>query len=128
MKMDLFDKAKMFNNRGIDRFYLQDWNGGLHRQRLLETSSAVNATMAVEDLEKAGYKVVVCEYPMSGFSSLKHIVVYASNTGSKSFAQSVARLITVGSGRIKNAMFLGNGKVSDKPIGGVDEITLVTAV
>ena len=84
--------------------------------------------MSVEDLEKADFQVAVCAFPMSKYSSLRHIVVYASNDSPKLFAASVARLIELGSGRILNKLFLANGKVSDRPIDGVDDITLVTAV
>ena len=120
--------SKLFRYRGIDRFYLQDWSGNFHRQRQLEVSCETRASVAVEDLEKAGFQIAVCKYPMSRFSSLSHVVVYASSFNPECFARPLARLITLGNGRIKNAMFLGNGKVSDKPIDGDEDITLVTSV
>jgi hypothetical protein len=119
---------RLFNHRGIDRLYIEGKDHSFFRQNRLEAPSEIEAVFVVEDLERAGFEVVVCEFPMSRWSSLNHIVVYASNYHPSSFGKVVARLVKIGNGRLANKMFLSNGRVSDRPIHGDEEVQLVTAV
>lgn len=116
---------QFFDSRGIDRFYIEGKDHSFHRQNRLEVNWRFEAASTVDDLERAGFEVVVCEFPMSRWS-LNHVVVYASTCVSKRFAISVAHLVELGKGRIVNKMFINNGIVSDKPIANSSDIKFVT--
>ncbi len=120
------DKYK-FKYRGTDRFYIEGTDGNFYRQGRLE-GGQYESEVIVEDLERAGFEVAICEFPMSKYSTLNHVVVYASLGALASFRESIARLVKLGNGRLANKMFLSNGRVSDRPIDGPGHVTLVTAV
>ncbi len=116
-----------FKYRGIDRFYIEGTDGNFYRQSQLEAGQ-YESEVCVQDLERAGFTVAVCEFPMSKWSTLNHVVVYASHNGSHRFRADIARLVNLGNGRLANKMFLCNGRVSDRPIDGYGNVTFVTAV
>jgi len=116
-----------FKYRGIDRFYIEGADGNFYRQSALE-GGQYESEGYLQDLERAGFEVAVCEFPMSKWSALNHVVVYATPVQSCRFEPSVAKLVKLGNGRLANKLFLSNGIVSDRPIDGSEKITFVTAV